>query len=111
MILYVKKLLMSSILLMFLSGCVSTVPKPSNQGESKSKEDKALAYTKLARGYLQKKQYSVAKDELEKALTIDPTHSDSNYVMGLLMMQLEQYDSAEVHFTRAVKSNLSLIHI
>ena len=100
-----KKLLMSTILLIFISGCVSTVPKPSNQGVSKTKEDKALAYTKLARGYLQKKQYSVAKDELEKALSIDPTHSDSNYVMGLLMMQLEQYDTAEDHFVRAVKSN------
>ena len=98
-----RKVVLSGILLIFISGCVSTVPKPSNQGESKSKEDKALAYTKLARGYLQKEQYAVAKDELEKALQIDPTHSDSNYVMGLLMMKLEQYSSAEEHFARAVK--------
>ena len=48
-----KKVVLSGILLIFISGCVSTVPKPSNQGETKSKEDQALAYTKRARGDLQ----------------------------------------------------------
>jgi len=104
-IIRLKTVLLSCILLVFISGCVSTTPIPSNQGVGKTKEDKADAYTQLARGYLQKKQYSVAKGELEKALGIDPTHSDSNYVMGLLMMQLEQYSVAEEHFARAVKSN------
>ncbi len=105
MMIDLKKLLLCSMLFMFVSACVSTVPTPKNQGVSKTKEDKALAYTKLARGYLQKEQYAVAKDELEKALAIDPNHSDSNYVMALLMMKLEQYSVAEKHFAQAVRSN------
>lgn len=67
--------------------------------------DKALIHAQLARGYLQQKQYAVAKDELEAALRINPQHSQSNYVMALLMMELEQYEVAEKHFFAAVRND------
>lgn len=105
MIMSLKKILLSCVLLVFVSGCVSNIPKKGDNGLNKTKEDKAVAYTQLARGYLQKKQYAVAKGELQKALSIDPNHSDTNYVMGLLMMDLKQYSVAEEHFARAVKSD------
>lgn len=89
-----------------LSACASTGVSSSRSSSADSdKPDKALIHAQLARGYLQQKQYAVAKTELEKALRVDPAHSDSNYVMALLMMELEQYETAEKHFSRAVKSD------
>ncbi|NND81512.1 MAG: type IV pilus biogenesis/stability protein PilW [Gammaproteobacteria bacterium] len=88
------------------SACTSTGPRPSVTNKQElTQADKALIHARLARNYLAQKQYAVAKSELEKALRINPGHSDSNYVMALLMMELQQYDTAEKHFTRAVKSN------
>ena len=65
--------------------------------------DNALIHAELARGYMQQKQYAVARDELKLALRIDPQHSQSNYIMALLMLELEQYERAEEHFAKAVK--------
>ena len=86
-----------------LSACVSDGPKVSKQGRPKT--DSALAHTKLAQGYLKQKQYAVAKDELEKALKIDPGHSESHYTMALLMLELQQSEDTEKHFIRAVASD------
>jgi type IV pilus assembly protein PilF len=86
-----------------LSACVSTGGGRGSSSNVLEGADKAMIHAQLAKGYLQQKQYSVAKDELEKALRINPNHSDSNYVMALLMMQLEQYPLAESHFAKAVK--------
>jgi type IV pilus assembly protein PilF len=93
-----------SVMLLSLIGCVST---SSNlvKGKSNSKKgaDNAMIHAQLAKGYLQQKQYATAKTELEQSLSMDPNHSESNYVMALLMMELEQYDSAEAHFAKAVR--------
>jgi len=90
-----------------LSACASN-PAPLNSKKGVIRgADNALIHTQLARGYLQQKQYAVAKAELEEALKINPNHSDGNYVMGLLMMELEQYDIAERHFSKAVKADRS----
>ena len=83
----------------------------ANSGSSRSRNngqlvtDKAMIHAQLARGYLQQKQYAIAKGELEKALRINSNHSDSNYVMGLLMLELEQYEDAEKFLRRAVRSD------
>ncbi len=92
-----------------LAACASsggTSSKPKTASEARAKADKqALIHTKLARGYMQQGQLSTAKDSLNTALRISPNHSDSNYVMALLMAQLKQYPEAERHFSRAVSSN------
>lgn len=70
-----------------------------------SADEKALIHTKLARGYMEQGQLSTAKDSLNTALEISPNHSDSNYVMALLMTRLNQYPKAERFFTKAVASD------
>ncbi|MFT6408979.1 MAG: type IV pilus assembly protein PilF [Arenicella sp.] len=91
-----------------LSACASSgqlnKPKASNDVRLKA-DEKALIHTKLARGYMEQGQLATAKDSLNTALKISPNHSDSNYVMALLMSQLEQYSQAEQYFSRAVASN------
>lgn len=92
-----------------IAGCTTTTSSPGSlkpkSAQETSKARKAMVHTKLARGYLQQDQYATAKTELERALRIDPTHSDSNYVMALLQMRLEQYRDAETYFERAVRYN------
>jgi len=96
------KLLSVFILLGFLTACVSTSDPRSNV-TNRPVTDKAMVHTKLAQSYLQQKQYATAKEELAKALKINPKHSESNYVMALLMLELQQYEATEEHFKKAIK--------
>ncbi|MEO0367448.1 MAG: type IV pilus biogenesis/stability protein PilW [Pseudomonadota bacterium] len=96
------------ISMVFMTGCASVPDSglPSSQART-PKSDKALIHAKLARGYLQQQQYAVAKTELEKALSIDSSHSESNYVMALLLLELKQYGEAQAYFEQAVESDRS----
>lgn len=102
----------SFLLLMFaslmLSACTTTSISGKPYGKSdtvRRGDDKAQIHARLAEGYLTQKQYAVAKEELEKALKINPNHSQSNYMMALLMVELQQYKTADVHFAQAVETN------
>jgi len=104
----VSKLLVVLVLMHGLTACTTTSDsdikkKPSIVSAGPDK--KAMVHTQLARGYMEQNQYATAKVQLEKALALSPSHSDSNYVMGLLMLELKQYEEAEEHLERAVKSN------
>ena len=98
----VQRLLSAVLVLFFLAACVST-SAPGSSVTNRPVTDKAMVHTKLAQSYLQQKQYATAKEELEKALKIDPRHSESNYVMALLMMELQQFEATEEHFKKAIK--------
>jgi len=93
----------SLITLLSLTACVSTAPSVSSANRPES--DNAMAHAKLAQGYLSQKQYAVAKEELDEALRINPNHSQSNYVMALLMLELQQYEVSEGHFARAIDAD------
>ncbi len=94
------------VISLFLSACASNPSAPKLDTAEKTPEaDRALLHTRLARGYMEQKQYGIAREELERALRLDPNHSDSNYVMGLLMIQLSNNKDAEYYLERAVKSD------
>ena len=100
--------LLAIFITMTLSACVTTEDVSPTSDRSKTKlraDQKALIHTKLARGYMEQGQLSTAKDSLTTALEISPNHSDSNYVMALLMTRLNQFDKAERFFSKAVSSN------
>ena len=93
-------------ILLFVSACTTTGGGSKQITKAqKSRADRAMVHTQLARGYLQQDQYATAKTQLERALSIDPTHSDSNYVMALLLLKLEQNREAEQFFAKAVASD------
>lgn len=93
------------VVISLLTACVTSGASSKSKSKSSddSKANRAMVHTKLARGYLQQKQYSTAKAALDKALSIYPQHSDSNYVMALLMNRLEQYADAEKYYAKAVQ--------
>jgi type IV pilus assembly protein PilF len=96
-----------------LSACTTTVTSGQSSKKSVTAPDRAIMHAQLARGYMAKQQYAVAKEELEKGLERDPNSPVANYVMALLMLELEQYDIAEESFRVAVKArpvNASAAH-
>ena len=93
------------ILAVLLTACVAGSGTTAKSSVNLKNGDQALVHTRLAQGYLKQKQYSVARDELEQALALNPNHSETNYVMALLKVELQQYADAQKHFARAVKSN------
>lgn len=99
----VLRFVVSLLLLCSLAACVTSTP--SGTITNRPVTDKAMVHAKLAQGYLKQKQYAVAKDELDEALDINPNHSESNYIMALLMLELQQYEETEAHFERAVKTD------
>lgn len=102
----IKKACQIILVSVAVSACASSPNKPKIEAaEKKPSEERALLHTRLARGYMEKQQYATAKQELEKALRLEPNHSDSNYVMGLLMIQLRNNDDAEYYLDRAVKND------
>jgi type IV pilus assembly protein PilF len=94
------------IVLVFMTACASG-GNTRNRSSNELVSDNAMIHARLAQGYLQQKQYSVAKEELETALRVDPNHSHANYILGLLMMELEQYEDAEKYLRKAVRSDKS----
>ena len=89
-----------------LTSCTTNPSKPKiDLAEKKPKAERAMLHTRLAREYMEQEQYSIAKKELEKALMLDSSHSDSNYVMGLLQIQLKNNRDAEYYLRKAVQSD------
>ncbi len=89
-----------------LAACASSPDKPSFASTAKKpNEDRAMLHTNLARGYMAKDQLGTARDSLEKALRLEPDHSETNYVMALLMLRLNNNDDASYYFEQAVKNN------
>ena len=102
------KILFTLSLFSYLGACVSSggpVKAKNNGGVRVKADQKALIHTKIAREYMAQGQLSTARDSLVKALSISPYHSDTNYVMALLMSRLMKYSDAEKHFARAVESD------
>lgn len=96
------------VVVAILSGCASNPSAPGiKKAESKPTDERAMLHVQLAKGYMEQNQLATAKKELEKALQLDSRHSDSNYVMGLLMLKLKQNDDAAFYLERAVSSDRS----
>ena len=99
------------VLTPLLTACVTTNGDGATTTEEVTPDrDKADIYAQLAVSYMKKEQYETAQGELEKALLIQPNHSQSNYVMGLLMIQTKQYDKVEGFMVRAVEADSQNSH-
>ena len=89
-----------------LTACVTTNSDGATTTEVETPLSKKVdIYAELGRNYMQQKQYKIAEQELTKALEISPNHSDSNYIMGLLMIETKQYKRVEPFMLKAVQNN------
>jgi len=104
-----KNLQVLVLLLLVVSGCVSTtttqqgstVARPS--GESGNKRDRARIHTELGSLYYSQRQMGVALEELKVAISSDADYGPAYNVLGLVYMELRENELARQNFERAIR--------
>ncbi len=94
---YILVLVMS----LFLTGCQSMGSSSSNYIAPDPKA--AELNMRLGLNYLQRGDYEIALDKLEKALKQDPGLSPAHNTIAVLHQRLGQDDKAEHHFKQAIR--------
>jgi tetratricopeptide (TPR) repeat protein len=104
--------MLSLLIILALSGCASTAPKPataSSATEASSlaggeKNPAAAEATRnVGEAYLVEGNLIAALRELKKAELLNPDDHITHYDLGLVYMARERYDQAIQHFERAVQ--------
>jgi len=82
-----------------MAGCTTTSSTPVKR---ESADKRAALHAQLGASYIQRGQYNVALEELNKALKIDSDSPVANYVMAVLQQRLRDSQAAERYFKRAI---------
>jgi type IV pilus assembly protein PilF len=85
-----------------LAGCASSAERKEARAK---KENMVATQLQLAATYLQRGQIEVAKENINRALAVDPDHSQANNMMALLQWRQKDYDAAERHFRQALRAD------
>ncbi len=90
------------LLILVLAGCASSAER---QEETDKRDRRAETHVMLGASYMQRGQLDVAKEELDKALSEVPDHSQANNIMAVLQWRLKKYDDADRLFRKALDSD------
>ncbi len=93
-------IVVSSIVILFMAGCVSTTTSTATFVET---EDAALQNYQLGARYYKSGDYQIAKVRLERALELDPKMANAHYTLALTHEQLGNPRLATEHYARAVR--------
>jgi type IV pilus assembly protein PilF len=99
------------ILVAGLAGCAGMPadgglkPEVTTTGEESDQRQRARIHTELASGYYELANYSVALEEVNEALRVDPNYGPAYNVAGLVYSQLKEERLAEQNFERALRVN------
>ena len=99
------RIMLVGSLLVLLSACASsgsnsTIPDADNESV-----DGAKINVKLATGYMEKGEYEIALEKLQRALQFDPDYATAHTVLGVLYGRINKPDLAGKHFKRAAELN------
>jgi len=100
----VTRITLGILLLLSLSACVTTVTGPQKNIDP-TKQLEVLV--KLGTGYIQNQEYGRAKENLTKALEIDPRSPGALNAFGLVYQLEGEMDLAEDYFKRAIAASPS----
>jgi len=87
------------VLLALTAGCATEAER---QAEADKLAKRVEIHTQLGASYLSRNQLEIAKEELERALELNPDFSPAHDKMALLQIRLHNNDQAERHFRRAI---------
>ena len=90
------------VIVLSLASCASTRTrelKKSTVGDNKAASE---VNVQLAAGYIQRKQYEVAKQKLDKAIELDDDNVEAYKLMAYLMSGLGKNDEAEEYYQQAL---------
>lgn len=97
-----NRVLATVVVLLALAGCASTAEREQEQAKRHQRAD---THVMLGASYIQRGQLEIANEELKKALSEDPDHSQANNIMGVLQWRMKYYDEAERRFRKSLKSD------
>lgn len=89
-------------ILLLMSACASSGER---EAERERVEKLVQTYTQLGGAYLQRGQLDVAREELTKALKLDPANGPANNVMAVLQWKLKNFREAEEHFRTSLDTD------
>ena len=93
---------MTLLLVIGLAGCASTTD--GTRAEHVDRDAKAAEINmQLGLNYMQRGDYKVALDKLQRSLQQDPTLPSAHNTIAVLYQRLGEEDKAEHHFKQAVK--------
>ncbi|MBC7945496.1 MAG: type IV pilus biogenesis/stability protein PilW [Burkholderiales bacterium] len=91
-------------LILFAAGCAQP-PQKSGEPIDSNAGQRAEIHTQLGSGYYERRQFDIAIQELNEALSADPEYVPAHNILGLVYMELRDDAVAEQHFQRALKSD------
>jgi len=89
------------VLLLLIGGCVT---EETGGQKSATQSQKLQAFLELARGYLEKRDYTNAKRPLEQALKVDPTSAEAHVLMASVYVADGDTQLAEREYKDALRS-------
>lgn len=96
-------IVVSSIAILFLAGCVTSTTTSSRNFEKTDETDAAVQNYSLGARYYQNGSYEIAKERLERALEFDPKMAEAHYMLALTHEQLGNPRLATEHYSQAVR--------
>ena len=89
------------LVVLLLSGCVSS-PQPSGGAEDADRQA-AEVNTALGSGYLQRGDYEVALEKLQRAIEFDPRYAPAHSALGILYETIGEDRKAGEHYRRSAR--------
>ena len=93
--------LIAIALVMLLGGCVTT--ETTGGPKSATQQQKLTAFLDLARGYLEKRDYTNARRPLEQALRVDPSSAEAHVLMASVYAAEGDSELAEQQYKDALR--------
>ncbi len=84
---------------LLFAGCVSSGPTERKADPRAA----AIENTRLGTEYMRRGQLREAKEKLDSALKYDPANVDANWVMGLLLEQLDKGAESDRYYKTAMR--------
>jgi len=103
-----------AVLVLLVAACSSQKPDgsaerpaPDTRPNISTPLERAKIHTELGVGYFENGQLGVALEELSTAVSADKTYAPAYNALGLVYMELKEYDKAEKSFRQAIRLDSS----
>lgn len=96
-------LLAMMLVLALLSGCVSSGQQSNKQRAESNAAEAAQLNLSMAQGYMQRGEYEIALDRLQKAEALAPKSADVQTMLAYLHEQIRRPEKADRYYRRSIE--------
>jgi type IV pilus assembly protein PilF len=91
------------IMTMSITACSSNNKQSTRSDDAENSNQAAALNIQLAVGYIQRDQFEIAKEKLEKAIEQEPNNVDAHKTLAYLLARLGMIDDARDEYERAIE--------